>query len=605
MQKISQEQAQRMLISEVAQEVEKYEKEQFWITDKIALNLREAIREFRKNYWGIYDEPNDPITGKEKHWVPLTRMLVDAVRKNVNLDPKDVRFRAKNANFTGITHMVRGFMRDWLSKNYFNHTLNQTTFKAAVDGTAVWKTYVFNGKVIRKDVDLLNVYIDPTAESIQDAFRFTERLLMTKEEVRAMDWENTDEFATEEDLEKNGDGETRKQGEFGDVYESWGKYPKYLVLAAMGMDYSEADMNENVESQIVISGLDTGRAAFHYAEENKKTDKNGEIIKPYEEAWYTKVPDRWYGVGVAETVLSLQYWINTVVNLRIKKNTISQLGLLKIRRGSKVTQQMLQNLIGKGVIELADPERDLQQLNIAESGQSSYADEENAKGWAQDVTSIFDSSLGDLPASTSATGAVIQDRQQRSAFQLVTESMEYMLQRWIDRHVLPNMVEVMDKEDYIPYFKDFDDIKRVRRSVIATEAMKALETAQRIPTEEELRAEIAKAERKLEDMGDLFIERMEDIIAKGLETEVFMTNAEVDVAVTVRNLLELRNGLPPQAAMDMTAEAMDLLGLEVPDSLREPAPQPQAAPEEPLSPGGPVTEQGLTTDVLTLGGEQR
>ena len=374
MEHISQTEAQRQLLALVAEEVEKYEKGQYWITDKIAFNMREMIKQFRKNYWGIYDNPLDETTGKEKLWVPLTRMLVDAVRKNVNLDPKDVRFRSTDPDGINTTQLVRSYVRKWLSQIYFNHTLNQASFTTAVDGTVVWKTYIQDKKVVRKDVDLLNVYIDTTADSIQEAYRFTERILMTAGEVKKMEWLNKELFVAEEGMEKEADAVAEKQGEYGDVYESWGLYPKHLVLAAMGKDYKESDTEVDEESQVVISGIDSGSIQFHFSEINTNKDKNNNIIKPYEEGWYIKVPGRWYGIGIAETVMSLQYWINTVVNLRIKKNTMAQLGLLKIRKGAKVTQQMLTQLISKGVISLADPERDLQQLQILESGNASYED---------------------------------------------------------------------------------------------------------------------------------------------------------------------------------------------------------------------------------------
>lgn len=605
--KISQEEAQKLLIAEVVKEVTKYEKGQFWITDKVAFNMREMIKQFRKNYWGIYDDPTDNITGEERLWVPLTRTLVDAVRKNINIDPKHVRFRSINPRKARahITHLVRGFTRQWLSNIYFNHILNQTTFTTAVDGTDVWKTYTENGKVIRKDVDLLNVYIDPTADSIQDAYRFTERVLMTRTEMNRMDWENTNKFKVQEDLEKEDGDAAKKTGEFGDVYESWGFYPKHLVLAAAGLEYSEQDEMEELESQVVISGIDTGHVLFHFAGENTTKDKLGNVIKPYEEAWYIKVPGRWYGIGIAETIMRLQEWINTIVNLRIKKNTMAQLGLLKVRRGSKVTQQMLKNLVSKGVIELADPDRDLTQLQIAEAGASSYNDEEVARRWAQDVTAVFDSALGDLPASTSATGAVIQDKQQRSAFQLITESMEHFVQRWMDRHVLPNIPEMIKSQEYVTFFRDFEDVQKLREAVVASLAMEKLnKSGTRLPSEQELVEEMNKAMRKLESQGDLFFEVIDEIIAEGLETEVFMTNAEIDVATTVRNLIELRGGMDQQAAAEMTAEAMDLLGLEVPQALRSPL---QSQPQQPanVAPQATPTEQSIVTEANVLNSEQR
>lgn len=597
--KYSQDEARRYLTQEVVDEVKKYEQEQFWITDKIALNMREAVKQFRKNYWGIYDKPTDEVTGKEKMWVPLTQMLVDAVRKGVNFGPKDVRFRSNKTAFSHFTYLVRGFVHRWLSRNYFNHAIDQAVFTAAVDGTAVWKTYRDGKNIITKDVDLLNVYIDPTTDSIQEAYRFTERIPMTESEVRGMDWENIDAFVTEDELEKEGDGAAKIQGEYGDVYESWGKFNKAMVLSAAGLGEIE-DKGEEIEAHIVISGIDTGTVVFHLAEENKETDNNGNIIKPYEELWFVKVPGRWYGKGIAETTLSLQEWINLVVNIRIKKNTLAQLGLIKIRRGSKVTQQMLQNLVSKGVIEVANMD-DIDNMRVDESGESSYRDEETARRWAQDVTAVFDASLGDMPASTSATGAVIQDRQQRSAYQLIAESVEYFVQRWLDRHFLKKIPVIASRSEVITLFNDFDDIKKVRENIVATMAMNELKKSSVVPSDEEIDAAMRRAERKLEDQKDLFIDLVEDIITDGLATEVFMTNAEIDVAVTVRNLLELRNGMTPDAANEMTAQALDLLNLQVPQSLREPAPQQtvqQGTPEV-------QSEQQFVTEANTIGNEQR
>lgn len=598
-----------MLIGLVEDEVTQHEQEQFWITDKVALNMREMIKQFRKNYHGVFDDPLDPVTKKEKTWVPLTRLLCDSVRKGVNRGPKDVRFRAKRARIGDMTQVVRGFVREWMSKTYFNHAIDQTTTTLTIDGTDVWKTYWDGEKLVRKDVDLLNVYIDPTADDIQSAYRFTERALFTKGEVKKMEeWENTEEFTVDENLEREDTNSARKTGKYGDVYECWGKFPRNLILAANGEEADDED-EEEIDAQVVISGIDTGHKLFHYAGENTTKDKEGNIIKPYEEAWYLKIPGCWYGISIAWTVMPLQAWVNTIVNLRINKNTIAQLGLLKIRKGAGVSQHMLTQLIANGVIELNDPAGDLEQLQIAESGQSSYEDEKVAKQWAQEVSAVFDINLGELPASTSATGAAIQSQQSNSAFILVAESIEHFIQRWMDRHVLPHVPEMIKAEGYVTIFKEFDDIKRIRERVIANMAMEKLEemiNAGQLPSEQNLLEELQRAQRQLEEDGDLFIEVMDEIIADSLDTEVFMTNAEIDIGVTVRNLLELRNGMPPDVMMEMTAEALDLLGLEVPQALRNPVAM-QQDPNAPMGQLGatPATDVPLVTDANTLTSEQR
>lgn len=608
---MTQEEAQRMLIGLVEEEVTTHELGQLWITDKVGINWREMIKQCRKNYWGVHDKPLDPVTKKEKLWIPLTRLLCDSVRVAVNRGPKDVRFRSKKARQYDMTQIARGFVRNWMSKTYFNHTLDQTTTTIVIDGTDVWKTYFDGEKIIRKDVDLLNVYIDPSSDSIQDAYRFTERALFTKQEMAAMDdWINTSDFAVDVNLEREDNNATRRTGAYGDVYESWGKFPANLIYAAMGQDYDDEDESE-IDAQVVISGLNTGTTLFHYAAENTNKDKNGNIIKPYEECWYLKIPGCWYGLGIAYTVMPIQTWINTIINLRINKNTIAQLGLLKIRRGAGVSQHMLTQLIANGVIELNDPVGDLDQLRIDESGQSSYEDEKVAKQWAQEVSKVFDINLGDLPASTSATGAAIQSQQANSAATLTAESIEHFIQRWMDRHFLVHIPEMVKAEGYATIFREFDDIKRIRERVISNIAMERLEEMMVVgqyPTEENLLQELQRAQRQLEEDGDLFIEVMDEILAESLDTEVFMTNAEIDVGVTVRNLLELRNGMPPEVFAEMTAEALDLLGLEVPQALRNPTTQQpgQEQQPQPQQPGIiPPTDAALQTSANTLNSEQR
>lgn len=605
---MNQSDAQQQLIALVRKEIEDNDKGQFWVTDKVAFNMREMIKQFRKNYWGIYDTPIDPVTKEEKLWIPLTRLLCDAVRKGANVGPKDVRFRGKRAGQTGVTQLVRGFIREWMHTIYLNFALDQLVTVLTIDGIRVWKTYWNGKKLVRNDVDVLNCYIDPTSDSIQQAYRFTERALLSKNDVKSMSgWLNTSEFKVTEDIQREEGNAAVKKGPLGDVYESWGKYPNKLVKAAMGQKHRNSDESE-IDAQIVISGLNTGHVVFHYASENTAKDKDGNIIKPYEEAWYMKIPGCWFGLSVAWTVMGLQEWINMVINLRIKKNTAAQLGLLKIKKGSGVTQQMLTQLVARGVIELNDPETDLAQLKIDESGQSSYEDEKTAKQWAQEVTSIFDINLGDLPASTSATGAAIQSQQSNSAMTLVVEGIEHFVQRWIDRHVLPHVPEMIKKKGYVTLFRDFDDIKRLRERVVSNMAMEALDkikAAGQFPTEEAIFNELQRAQRQLEEQGDLFVEVLDEIIASALDTEVFMTNAEIDVGVTVRNLLELRNGLPPEAFAEMTSEALDLLGLQVPSSLKNP--QATQQPQDPNAAPGtiPAADPALVTSANTLSSEQR
>lgn len=592
MRKLNNDEIENEAIQIVRSEVEKYEEALFFINENVAFSMRPLIRKLRKNYWGIFEkDTKDKVTQKDNIWVPLTRLIVDAVRKNADVDSRDNNVVAKRGKKFGIVAIIRGFLRDWSERTYFGEVLNTTILTLCIDGTAVWKTQKVrrNGKwyIDRKDVDILNCYIDPTAKSIQEAYRFTERSLMTPEAIQNMDWMNNEEVTGSKNLHPTETDllQTYDTGEYVDVYELWGMIPEYLIT---GKKDIKGKRNEYVEGRIVVSGIQTGNLRLHKIERNTERDTEGNIIKPYEEAWYIKVPGRWYGVGPAEMVMHLQDWINRVVNLRIRKNTNASLGLFKIRNNSGVTQQQLSNLVTSGVIKLNNLD-DLENLRVDEAGQASYEDEQTAKTWAFEVTSTNDIARGaPLPASATATSAVIEDRNNKSAFILIKESVGLFVERWFNRHFIKHVPSLMRQmKDPHRIYASFEEIDRVREEVIASLSLSKLEEMQaegKIPSEEEMINEMNRLRQQMQKDGDMFFDLLEDIIPNQYETRFIFTNEELDVSVAVRNLIDLTNLLPPEAGEarnDFIAQSLDLLGLDVPASLyTAPTGQQPAQPQQ-------------------------
>lgn len=579
-------------------EVTKYKDGEWFITENVAIAIRPLIRLLRKNYWGVFDEPLDPITKKKKTWVPLTRLIVDSTRKLSDIDLKDLTFAALRKKAIGIVSIVRGYVRYWLRVNFFGEVLDESILQMCIDGTVVWKTYSVreNGKTVvkRKTVDILNVFIDPTANSIQEAQRFTERALMSSLEIEAMTgWRNTSNVKTGQGLHRT-EVDVRhvdSTGDFADVYEMWGLVPNRVLKRnkeAKGVS----------EAHIVVSGIETGDLRVHLIEENKNKDKAGNTVKPYEEMRYMKVPNRWAGVGPAEMVLQLQEWINGVVNLRIRKNTNAALGLFKIRAGANVTQQMLSNLVASGVIKLNDL-GDMENMEISEAGESSYRDEDTAKDWAYKVTSTYDIARGETGGQATATASVIEDRNSKTAFTLVIESVGHMLNRWMDRQFLPHVPKMIKEHKEVTIFGDFDGIDHMRQQVVAYLAMQELESIYKktgyVPTEAEMQQAMQKAEADLRRDGDLFIEMVEDVVVDSLETVAQFTNETTDTTVTVRNLLDMANLVEdPEARNDFFIQSMDLMGLEIPESLRR-------APKLPAEAGaGNAAPAAIPSDLASM-----
>jgi len=553
---------EELAIQIVKKEVETYRDPTVYITDKVSFAVKPLIRQLRKNYWGVFDEPNDKITGRKKIWVPLTQMVVDNTRKNVDLDTKDINFYSNIPGKFGTTQLLRAFTRAYLDRTFYGEDMDDVTFNVCVDPVSVMQIYKKKqgGKtaIKRRIIDPLNIFIDPSALTIQEAYRFTHRALMSKDQLKGMGWKNVNKAVASASPDQYELVSLPRTTKYVDVYEMWGKVPEAVFTG-------EGDTE--IEAHIVVSGISSGNVVCHLIEKNTNKDIDGNILKPFEEARYMKVPWSFYGVSPAMKVMDIQEWINTIVNLRINKNTVAQLGLFKVRAGSNINTQSLTRLVSNGVIKVTNMD-DLDNFQIQEAGPGSYKDEETAKFWATEVTSAYDIVRGALPSTTTATAAVIQDKNSKTSFVIVRDSLGRFNEKVIQRHILPSLPSMMKEQGIVRYFADMDDINKMRENVVSYYALEALEKSGGVPTEEALQKYMDAARAKLEKNGDVFFDMVEEVAVSGIETRVQVTNEKMDTATVARNLLELMRVVPPEAQGETAAQVFDVLGLTAPKTLK-------------------------------------
>lgn len=577
-------------ISIVKGEKARWEVATAFVTDRISFKMRQLIRICRKNYYGIFDVPIDQYTGLEKIWYPLTEINVEAVLSNINIDQKDINFKSLTPDGYGITDITRVAVKHKLSKMYFEQKLNDFERMLCIDGTAVWKTYEEEGKLIVKLVDLLNIYIDPTTPSIQEAYRFTERSLMFPEEIQNMKgWYNTANvgYAIPEGLPRtdpywmNRATQVNSNVRLLDVYETWGMIPLSLITGNGNDDQIE------VQGHIVVSGIDSpGKERVHLIERNNKVDTEGNALKPYEEAWYTRVPNRWYGRGVAEKLLTLQIYANIVFNVRINRSRISQLGLFKMKKGAGVTPQQLARLPSNGVVVLNNLD-DLEQFEVQEVGESSYRDEDTINNITQRLTSAFNIATGEnLPSDTPATTSAIQNQNAQTAFTLIKNGIAGFLTRWMDRHALRIISKELTTGEIVRITSDEEAFSQLIEKVVTYKALEALDDSFSkgyLPSPQEIQMAMQDATEKMRK-GDVFIKLVKDIIAEELETQMYVTNDEINTSVQVQNLMTMLQ-LAPQYSDQIIQQAADLMGLSPFKAVQPQQEQPQGSPQQPPQQG--------------------
>ncbi len=589
-------------IAIVDQERVNWEEAVSFITPKVAFRMRELIRILRKNYWGVFDEPFDKNTSREKLWLNLAMATVETWVKNIDLDTKDINFRARTEEGLALTELTRLSVKEYLDKMYFGETLDADERQCLIDGTIVWKTWkdLSTGKTVmkRRTVDLLNFYIDPTEENIQTAYRVTERSIIIASDISHMTgWMNTDNLPGSQILNR-ADGSrrsnfgTRMTGDYRDVWECWGKIPKWVVTG----DKKADDANDEVDGHIVVSGLEAPQPTLHLVGLNDNVDSLGQTIKPYEEWRAAKISGRWYGIGVIERILALQEYLNTLVNIRINRHYVSQLGLFKIKKGKGITAQMLSRLQANGAVQVTDPD-DITPLEFPQDDGTSYKDEETIKYWAQQISSAMPISNGDImPSSASATANTIASTSAKSAYTLFKEGMGMFLERWIDRGALPIIAKTVNQGDIVRLFKDDDNWKQIVENMSYAIVEDHLNNSDIVPTPLELQTELAKVQKELMSKGTIFIKHVQDLMVKHVETKVHITNEDLDSSVTIQNLMQLLQ-IPPELRSDpIVSQIYDLMGLDKPKS---PAPvAPQQAPMPPQGGQAVPTQQNIQQQAL-------
>lgn len=556
---------ERLALNIVDNEKKAYEDAVCWVTDKVGFKMRDMIRLLRKNYWGVFDEPTDPTTGQDKVWSPLIMSFVEDIMKNIDVDTKDIGFRARKQSAIGLTEVVRAYVKEFLRKQNIGEVLDESERSMLIDGTFVWKTWTENGKPVRKTVDLLNFYISPDEDNIQSAYRVTERSIQTPDQIAGMNgWMNTEGIKGSTNLNKtDGDmanGVTNGTGNFVDVWEMWGKMPKYLITG------KKADMNIEIDGRIVVSGLESGDKRVHLVEINDTKDPYGMVLKPYEECRVAKITGRWYGLGYGERLLALQEYMNIVLNTRITRSKIAQMGLFKIRKGAGITPQMLRKLPVNGALLLNNMD-DIEQMPIQDVPQSSYNDENVIKEWAMKVTQAYSITAGDqLPASTSATQSAIQNTNAKSGFTLIKEQIGFFLTRWIERHLMPSLASTLNKEKIVRLIGDDDKYKEYVESIVNYYALQELAKYEGMmpPSEMEVMNILDSAREKLVKQQMLFVDVTKKVMADAFEVQTQITNEDLDVQTTVNNLMGLM-GIPvtPDNEPRMR-QVYDLLGLDFP-----------------------------------------
>lgn len=556
-----------------------------FVVDKVQFIMKNVVKKARKNYFGIFNSPKDPVTKREKIFIPLTEWTVETMLKNIDIDTKDIDVKARNTNAYLKAEVFRHILKKKLDEINFGQTLNRWLRRVAIDGTAYLKAYEEDGKLGVAVVDRLNMIADPSVECLDDSAGITERFILSKPEFDELNLDGKEYVDGVTSIDRTGieafsPSVQSTEIPYVELFERYGYFPEYVITG------KEEDKKTFFYGKATVTGLN-GTPVVH------NVVKLDEEENPYGEGKLKEVPNRLDGRGIPEMLFNIQAYLNEVVNTRMNKARIVQLGLFKMK--GNVTPQQFAKLFTTGGIKL-DQSSEIEAMNTGSIDPSTYKDEEQAYQWGTRVTGTTNED--NQAASRPATNALLEQQGASKGYNLRIEDLMLSLGKFIEKKMLPIIKKEMlaDKGSLVRVTGDPKIFEKLDESLIRNQVYKNIESMS--PTEKQMMRDsgvdmemfVQQGMEQMKALGeDRYIPIIEDLFDIEYDIKVVTSDESINrsvMASMLQNTLGIlaSSGLPVR---DTLKELYDTMGLDGEKLIQD---QPVQLPQQgALQQGGPET----------------
>lgn len=538
-----------------------WEDGEVFVTDKLAFVMRNILKQCRKNFFGIYDEPNDPVTGRKKLWVPLTEWTVENVVKNIDIDTKYIHVDPMKPEASVAADFFNFILRNRLEKAGFGKILNSNNQNIVIDGSGVLKAWKEDGELKLGYQDMLHIIADPSVQCLDESPSIIEENILSLPEFQQYkDWKNIDAVKGSKNVSRYGIAEpavnrTANSSEipYVRVYERYGYAPKFVLTG------NEDDRDKYVYVLAVASELD-GSPVIHKIKEVKK--------HPYQDFKFKDVLNRLIGRGIPEKLIEIQKYANETVNTRLNTARVAQLGLWRV--GAGVTSKQLKELFSTSAIRAN--QGDVERINTGTVDASSYKDEEVAYEWAKRVTQTTNED--EVVASKPATNALIEERGANKGYDLIIEGIYLNLAKFLKEKVVPIIIDTLEDGEIEKITGDPTAIAKLEepfvRNLVRTQNSKAfMETGQYLYPDEasEQQAITSLMQEMNKQYGNKrFIPILKEAFDTDYEIRIDPANEVINKGLLAQQLTNVMNmlagaGVPITELKDVAQELFDTMGL--------------------------------------------
>lgn len=358
--------------------------------------------------------------------------------KNIDLDTKDLMPYGEGDVGIFEAYCLRLKLRQWLNDNHFAITLNDLSEGLATYGSAVWKRCVEDGETKIEEVDLRNLYFDPTVKYIKKA-NVVEMHYLSSMEIKEREdvWDNVDKAIKicRKTSSNGNDIQNTDVQESNEIWEFWGQVEmedgSFVYKHCIGAGYG----NE----EVLLLDEDVNDDDF-----------------PYYDFHIGKYRGTWLRMGVVQRLFRLQERANTVVNENAQATSIASLLLLRTQ-DPNTTGNVLQGALNGQIINSAD----LQQIGIDNRAFTMLLNELASIERQADLLCMTPEVImgENSPSGTPFRTVAVTTNAAKSSFRYIKERVGETIGYILEEDILPQQIKKWNKGEVIELMEDSADVE--------------------------------------------------------------------------------------------------------------------------------------------------
>jgi len=445
------------LLKRINQEKDAFENKYIQIVPGLLFNQKQTIEQIYFQYLSKFQSGEIDEDGDKKYFYNINKNPCKVYSKAIDFDTKNIRLLTADGGNPLKTWYMERDLKYWMKDEQFGKVLNRIFQELPIFGSVVLK--IVNGDIYF--VDLRNFIVEQSADCLDQANYIIEKHPYTVMEFRKvakeMGWDKTKVQETIDLFRQMNDiRHIMVYERYGEVEDEKGNWTyRRVYLADVGINEEDEQNNRSVPYKGIVLGSD-------------EVDEN-----PYREFHLEKIPGRWLGIGVVETLFEPQIRENETNNLQSKASYWRAIVLFKSQDPAFGGKNLLTEKKNGDVVDTSSG--DLNQVNIADNNLAHFNDDHNR--WIRnrdELTLAYDVVQGErLPAGTPLGSAQIALQQTLSYFETIQENIALDVKEMLFEDILPQWERESSKEHTLRLVgKDLDTyVSMIKDNMVAKEVV--------------------------------------------------------------------------------------------------------------------------------------